>query len=318
MRRTCVNMVYELAKSDERIVFIGSDLGAGLLDGMKAEMPERFFMEGVCEQNLIGMAAGMAREGYIPYVNTIATFLTRRCFEQIAVDVCLQNLPVRLIANGGGLVYAPLGPTHMATDDVALMRSLPGMSIIAPADADEMRRLMLQTPDYPHPLYIRLGKGGDPVISSDDDNAQLGHAVAYREGTDVLIVSTGVMTERALRAADLLADKGVACGVLHFHTIKPIDEAALLTRAANVPLVVSLEEHSRIGGLGSAVTDAIVEHGGAARPDICRLALPDAFPEDYGSQDSLLEEYGLQPPAIADAVLARLPHDTTKRSLTGS
>lgn len=318
MRRTCVNMVYELAKTDERIVFVGSDLGAGLLDGMKAEMPERFFMEGVCEQNLIGMAAGLAREGFIPYVNTIATFLTRRCYEQIAVDVCLQNLPVRLIANGGGLVYAPLGPTHMATDDIALMRALPGMGIIAPADADEMRRLMVLTPDYPHPLYIRLGKGGDPVISDDAPAVEVGRAILHRSGTDVLIVSTGVMTERALRAAEVLAARGVSCGVLHMHTVKPIDEKALFENLGNARLVVTLEEHSRIGGLGSAITDAVVEHAGPARPDICRLALPDAFPEDYGSQDSLLEQYGLQPPAIAETIFARLPHDTAKRSLAGS
>ena len=134
MRKTSLDTVYEMARNDPRVVFIGSDLGAGTLDQFKEEMPERFFMEGVTEQNIIGMAAGLAMEGYIPYVNTIATFITRRCFEQVAVDLCLHNLPVRLIGNGGGLVYAPLGPTHLAVEDMAIMRSLPNMTVVAPVD----------------------------------------------------------------------------------------------------------------------------------------------------------------------------------------
>ena len=130
MRKTSLNCLYELAQQDDRVVFVGSDLGAGVLDEMKREFPERFLMEGVSEQHIIGMAAGLAMEGFNPYVNTIATFLTRRCFEQIAMDLCLHDLPVRLIANGGGLVYAPLGPTHLAIEDFAILRALPNMTII--------------------------------------------------------------------------------------------------------------------------------------------------------------------------------------------
>ena len=142
MRQTCLNMIYELAKDDERILFIGSDLGVGTLDQFREEMPNRFFMEGVSEANLIGVAAGLALEGKIPYVNTISTFITRRCFEQVVLDLCLHNTKVRLIGNGGGLVYAPLGPTHEAIEDIAILRAIPNMTILAPADADEMRRLM--------------------------------------------------------------------------------------------------------------------------------------------------------------------------------
>src|SRR5205823_2929732 len=142
MRNTCLNMVYELAKRDPRPVFIGSDLSPGLLKEMKRDYPERWYMEGVTEANVIGMAAGMAMEGYIPYVNTIATFITRRCYEQVAVDLCLHDLPVRLIGNGGGLVYAPLGPTHLAIEDMAIMRVLPNMAVVAVCDAEEMKSLM--------------------------------------------------------------------------------------------------------------------------------------------------------------------------------
>jgi transketolase len=150
MRKTSLDMVYQFAKVDPRIVFIGSDLGHGVLDGMKKEIPDRFFMEGVSEQHIIGMAAGLAMSGFVPFVNTIATFLTRRCYEQIALDLCLQDLPVRLIANGGGGVYAPLGPTHLAVEDIAIMRALPNMTVVAPCDAQEMRRLMAATIDWPH------------------------------------------------------------------------------------------------------------------------------------------------------------------------
>src|SRR5579885_2620113 len=142
MRATCLNMVHDLAKRDKRVLFIGSDLSPGLLADMRREMPERWYMEGITEANVIGMAAGLAMEGYIPYVNTIATFITRRCFEQVAVDLCLHDLPVRLIGNGGGLVYAPLGPTHVAMEDIAIMRALPDMTIVCPTDAPEMNRFM--------------------------------------------------------------------------------------------------------------------------------------------------------------------------------
>ncbi len=168
MRQTCLNMVHELARRDERVVFIGSDLSPGLLDGMRKEMPERWFMEGVTEANVIGMAAGLAMEGFLPYVNTIATFITRRCYEQVAVDLCLHKLPVRLLANGGGLVYAPLGPTHLATEDIAIMRALPNMTVTAVCDAPEMTRLMQASLAWPDPMYIRFAKGGDPVVSRQE------------------------------------------------------------------------------------------------------------------------------------------------------
>src|SRR3954466_7205173 len=148
MRRACLDMVYELACTDERVVFIGSDLGPGTLAAMRTEMPSRFYMEGIAEANIIGMAAGMAMDGFVPYVNTIATFITRRCYEQVAVDLCLHDLPVRLIGNGGGYVYAPLGPTHEAIEDIAIMRALPRMTVTAVCDPKEMVRLMDCTLDW--------------------------------------------------------------------------------------------------------------------------------------------------------------------------
>ena len=302
MRRTCLDMVHELARKDERVVFVGSDLGPGTLSEMQDEMPERFYMEGVAEQNLIGMAAGMALDGFVPYVNTIATFITRRCFEQVALDLCLHDLQVRLIANGGGLVYAPLGPTHMAIDDIALMRTIPSMTVVSPADADEMRRFMLQSVDWPHPIYIRLGKGGDPIVSREADGFAIGKSILLREPGQVLIVASGVMVNRALKAAEILAGDGIAAGVLNVHTIKPLDDEAILRLSRDVELIVTLDEHLLAGGLGSAVVEMFLARQNGRIPRIHRIGIRDEFPHDYGSQDSLMKAYGLQPEELARTI----------------
>jgi transketolase len=304
MRKEAMAAIYTLAQRDPRVVFIGSDLGAGTLDHMRREMPERWFMEGVSEQAIIGMAAGLAMDGFIPYINTIATFLTRRCLEQLAIDLCLHRLPVRLIASGGGAVYAPLGPTHMALDDIALLRALPGMTIVAPADADEMTRAMDATLAEPGPVYVRIAKGNEPVITRAEDGFALGRAIRLREGRDVVFVSTGAMSWRALRAADLLAAHGIDAGVLHAHTIKPLDDAALARAAFAARLVVTVEEHVRIGGLGSAVLESLND-AEVATP-VLRLALPDRFSRDYGSSEHVLEVAGLGVEAIAAAVRTRV------------
>ena len=305
MRNTCLKEIYELARRDPRVVFIGSDLGAGVLDEFKQEMPERFFMEGIAEQNLIGMAAGLAREGYIPYVNTIATFLTRRCYEQVAIDLCLEQLPVRLIGNGGGLVYAPLGPTHIALEDIAIMRALPNMTVFVATDAEEMRRFVPRSLDWAGPIYVRLAKGGDPVVSRGEDGFEIGKAIPLREPQDVLIVASGVAVHRSMRAAEALALEGIECGVLNVHTVKPLDEETIVGLARKVDLVLTVEEHTVIGGLGSAVLDCLTENLGRRMPRIQRLGIPDVFAEKYGTQEVLMDLYGLQPDDIAAAVFRR-------------
>ncbi|MBF0126777.1 MAG: transketolase [Magnetococcales bacterium] len=302
MRKASLDCVLQLARRDERVLFIGSDLGAGTLEAFRQEFPERFFMEGIAEQHLIGMAAGLAMEGFIPYVNTIASFLTRRCLEQIVIDLCLHNLPVRLIGNGGGLVYAPLGPTHLAPDDLALMRALPNMTILAPADAVQMRACMAKTLEWPGPIYLRLGKGGDPVVCDPEAPCAIGVADTMRQGTEALFVTTGVMLQRALLACDILRSEGIECGVLHLHTVKPLDETALLAAARRYPLLVTLEEHALIGGLGSGVVELLMDRRVTPLPRVLRLGLPDRFCEHYGSQEALLHAFGLHPAAIAARV----------------
>jgi transketolase len=304
MRKRCLDMVYALAQRDERVVFIGSDLSPGLLNEMKRAYPERYFMEGVAEANVIGMAAGMAMEGFVPYVNTIATFITRRCYEQVALDLCLHDLPVRLIGNGGGYVYAPLGPTHQAIEDIAIMRALPNMTVTAVCDAEEVTRLMTASLDWPHPIYIRLAKGGDPIVSRPENGFAIGKAIDMSQAVgraDALLVATGVATTAALEASKGLADDGVGCRVLHLHTIKPLDADALVAAAREVRLVVTIEEHSVVGGLGSAVLEALADTG-EPMPPVRRLGIGDKFARHYGSQQKLMDVWDINAHGIARAV----------------
>ena len=302
MRKRSLECIYKLSQSDDRIIFIGSDLGAGVLEKMKQEFPNRFFMEGIAEQHIVGMASGMAMEGYIPFINTIGTFLTRRCFEQITLDVCLQDLPIRLIANGGGLVYAPLGPTHLAVEDIAILRTLRNMTIIAPCDADEMSRVIENTSNWLHPIYIRLAKGGDKIISQHNLDFKIGKAILLKKPSDALIISTGIMTQRALGVVENLKNNGVNCGILHMHTIKPIDKESLLYWTPKVDGVFCIEEHSRIGGLGSAVLEFVNDHIPSETFKINRYGLPDKFLSNYGSQESLLEENGLDIKTLSNKI----------------
>ena len=302
MRQTCLNMIFELAKDDERILFIGSDLGVGTLDQFREEMPNRFFMEGVSEANLIGVAAGLALEGKIPYVNTISTFITRRCFEQVVLDLCLHNTKVRLIGNGGGLVYAPLGPTHEAIEDIAILRAIPNMTILAPADADEMRRLMPLTVDYPGPIYVRLAKGYDPIVTTETKSFEIGKGVMYRDGKDALILTTGITLNIAMKAAEILIKQGIDSSIIHCHTVKPIDSTTILNMVSNIPIIVTVEEHSLIGGLGSAVAELIAESNFNPSKKFKRIGIPDTFPDQYGSQSSLMEKYSITAEGIVNVI----------------
>jgi transketolase len=293
MRKTCLNEIYALAQQEEKVFFIGSDLGVDTLKEFKENIPDRFFMEGISEANVIGMASGLAMEGKIVYVNTIGTFLTRRCFEQIVVDMCLHNVNVRLIGNGGGLVYAPLGPTHEIIEDLAILRSIPNMSIVAPADADEMKRLIPLTLNYPGPLYVRLGKGFDPIVSRNDLPFEIGKAIPMMKGKDALVVTTGITLQPALEAAELLRQEGIKISILHMHTIKPLDTITLLEYAADVDVIITMEEHTILGGLGGAVAEVILEKNFAQPKRFKRIGIPDMFADEYGSQASLMKRFGI-------------------------
>ena len=302
MRKTCLEMVYELAIIDSRVVFIGSDLGTGTLNRFKKEMPERFFMEGISESNIIGLAAGLAMEGKIPYVNTIASFITRRAYEQIVLDVCLDNLNVRLIGNGGGGVYAPLGPTHMTFEDIAIMRCIPNMTIFAPADANEMKKIMLQTTQHSGPIYLRLAKGYEPVVTDQESIFEIGKSVVMTKGKDAILFTTGITLKIALDCAEVLSSKGFDISVVHLPTIKPLDKN-VLSLIKNIPVVVTVEEHSLIGGFGSALGEIILEENFENPIKFKRIGVSDIFPDEYGSQSSLMERFSITQINLVNTIL---------------
>lgn len=302
MRKMSLQVVEELAARDERVCFIGSDLGFGVMDNFPA--PKRLFREGISEQHIIGMAAGMALDGKIVYINTIAGFLTRRCYEQIYLDLCLTKAKVRLLASGGGLVYAPLGPTHLMTDDFAIMRPLPNMTVIAPCDEQEMRSFMFKTLDIDGPVYIRFAKGYDAVVSRPDTKWQIGQAVnmtpQLNGKTNILLLTTGIMAQVGLNAAALLQQQGISVRILHCPTIKPLDTEQIADFATQSQKIVTIEEHILTGGLGTAVAELFIDKH-IPNP-LKRLALPDQFFCEHGSQNDILQKYGLSADKVAESI----------------
>ena len=294
MRQTCLNTVYELAKKNKKIVFIGSDLGPGVLDSFKKKYPDRFFMEGVAEQSIIGLAAGLAFENFRPYVNTIATFITRRCFEQVVVDLCLHNLPVTLIGNGGGLVYAPLGPTHQAIEDISIMRSLPNLTIISPCDAHEMKNLMLDSVKLKGPLYVRIARGGEEIVTRKF-KPKIGKAVELKKAKDYYFLTTGITSHIALDACKFLKKTAnLDCGVVHFSTIKPLDKILLKKIIQNSKKIITVEENVKAGGFGSSILEFSSELSNTTKKaNIKIMSLKDEFLKKYGTQQELLEYSGL-------------------------
>jgi transketolase len=294
MRQTCLNTVYELAKKNKKIIFIGSDLGPGVLDSFKKKYPDRFFMEGVAEQSIIGLAAGMAFENFRPYVNTIATFITRRCFEQVVVDLCLHNLPVTLIGNGGGLVYAPLGPTHQAIEDISIMRSIPNLTIISPSDAHEMKNLMLDSVNLKGPLYVRIARGGEEIITQKF-KSKIGKAIKLKKAKNYYFLTTGITNHIALEACKFLKkSENIDCGVAHFSTIKPLDKTFLNKIIINSKKIITVEENVKAGGFGSSILEFSSELSSTRKKaDIKIMGLKDKFLEKYGTQEELLDYSGL-------------------------
>jgi transketolase len=301
MRKTSLDTVYAIAKKNKKAIFLGSDLGFKVLDEMRVQLPKNFLMEGICEQNLIGMSAGLAMEGYIPYVNTIGTFLTRRCYEQIFLDICLHNLPVRLIGNGGGLVYAPLGPTHLSVEDFAILRPIPNMTIVSPCDAIEMKKIMLQTEHYPGPIYIRVARGGDKIITNKETNVKIGEAVELIKPVDAVFITTGITSQIALEAINFLNSNNLKIGLVHLHTIKPLDSGYLKNLFNSVKFAVIVEEHSVVGGLGSAILEFVNDYS-IKDIRIKRIGIPDKFVEKYGTQDSLLKHLKIDRDNLIDSM----------------
>ena len=298
MRQKALSTVYELAKQDSRIVFIGSDLGAGTLKEMKEELPQQFFMEGISEQHVVGFAAGLAQEGFIPYINTIGTFLTRRSFEQVTIDIGLHNLPVRLLASGGGMVYAPLGPTHTAIDDFSLMLNVPNMKVFAPADALEMENLLRTVVNDPSPHYIRFGKGGENIVTKELLEFQMKPKVFGDDNSKVIIFTTGIMLQHCLIAREILSEKAITATVIHCPYLNDLSLESITPIMGLASIVLCIEEHIPRGGLFTQLIHECVKFK-VPTSNLHQTSLPGFFSHNYGSQSDHLEFNSLTGPKIA-------------------
>ena len=305
MRKAALAAIGALMDTNGSVVFVGSDLGTGTLADVAHKHPGRVLMEGIAEQHLVGFSAGLALEGYIPYVHTIGTFLTRRALEQVMIDVALHNLPVRLVASGGGMVYAPLGPTHQAIDDFALMRVIPNMLVAAPADPAEMTQLINALATHPGPAYIRVGKGGEPDITSKMDPSPIGAVRPIREGTGLAVLTTGMLLHECAQAVEEVATLGLHPALVHVPFLAPLDTWAIETLARDFEVILVVEEHVPTGGLTTAVCEIVATGTGRAR--VVRLSLPTAYASAYGSQRDHLETHGLTSPGIAAAIQTNHP-----------
>jgi len=301
MRTAFIEALLELAKRDERIVLITGDLGFGVVNTFMEQLPRQFVNAGVAEQNMTGMAVGMALSGKICLTYSIANFPTLRCLEHIRNDVCYHNANVKIVAIGGGFAYGSQGVTHHATEDMAVMRALPGMVVVAPGDPMEARHATRAVVEHPGPCYLRIGKAGEPNVHKTEIEFRLGKALQLRDGDDVTIISTGGLLQTAVHAAERLAEIGVETCVLSMHTLKPLDTDAILAAASETRAIVTLEEHSIIGGLGSAVAEVLAEADGVKVP-FKRIGLPSSFSPYMGSQEYLRAQHGLTEDAVLKVV----------------
>lgn len=302
MRQAALNHVLTLAQKDQRVVFVGSDLGAGTLSAMQKEFPSRFFMEGIAEQHIVGFAAGLAKEGLVPYLNTIGTFFSRRSFEQISIDVGLHKLPVRIMASGGGMVYAPLGPTHTAIEDLALMLSIPGMKVFAPADADEMIAVLDYSLSDSSPMYIRFGKGGERIVTSASKQPVTLPKIFGDETCEVLICTTGIVLQHALDAREILSKSGIEVTVAHFPFLNDLGIDSLKLILAQRPKIFVAEEHVPVGGLFTQFLHQF-HRAGINSSSLVQLGLKNEFSHKYGSQIDHLERSNLTGETMSKFIL---------------
>ena len=303
LRVTFGQTVSELANDDPRIVMLDGDLGSSTrADIFEEAHRDRFDQLGGAEQNMLGVAAGMATVGLIPFVSTFACFAVARALDSTRVLIAQPNLPVKITGGYAGLLAGMTGKTHLMVDDVSIMRAMPHMTVLAPADDVETAQAIRASVDDDGPTYIRLTRQASPRLFGDDYTFELGRAVLVREGSDVTVISSGPQSVRVYEAAEILAEKGIDAHVLHVPTIKPIDVASVVAAAEKTGFVITVEEHTIIGGLGGAVAEVLSEH---APTPVRRHGILDTYGES-GPDDLLLEKYRLSSTQVADVIEAHL------------
>jgi transketolase len=293
-----------LGKRNENIVTLEADLGKSTQSVMfQAEFPQRHFEMGIAEQNMASTAAGLALAGKMPFIHSFAVFASGRAYDQLRNSICIPNLDVRICGSSSGLSDYGDGKTHQSIEDMSLMRALPNMTVVCPADSIEVVKLMECLPDWRGPVYIRINRNDLPSVYPEGDSYRIGKITRLREGGDAAVFACGVMVSKALEAAETLAAEGISVRVLDVGTLKPLDREAVIEYAAGVRSIVTAEEHTIIGGLGSAIVEALrsVPHAG-----VDFIGVEDRFGASSENYDLLMEAYGLTSTAIVDAVRKRL------------
>ncbi len=301
MRAVFNKTLLEIAKNDPRIHMVLADIGYGEIEPFRDTFPDRYYNVGVAEQNMTGVACGIAMEGNIAVTYSIANFPTLRCLEQIRNDVCYHNANVKIVIIGGGVSYGPLGMSHHSTEDIAIMRALPNMVVVVPCDNYEAEAATKAMIEYNGPLYYRCGYKGERDIHQGPVDFKIGKAITVREGRDVTLMFAGPVGINVLKAADILEAEGISCRIVSMHTIKPIDKDAIKDASENTGGIITIEEHNLSGGLGSAVAEVICDE--ALSPKVFkRIALPDVNVSLIGHQEWIREQYGMSDIKIAEQI----------------
>ncbi|MEZ5943070.1 MAG: transketolase C-terminal domain-containing protein [Planctomycetaceae bacterium] len=313
MRDTFIKRLCELAEQDPAIMLITGDLGFKVLDEFRERFPKQFLNAGIAEQNMTGLATGLALEGYTVFTYSIANFTFMRCLEQIRNDAAYHDCNVNVVSVGGGFSYGSLGISHHATEDLTIMRSLPNVEVLVPCDNWETTELTTEIANRPGVSYLRLDKSTAGETQRPGETFAYGKARVLRDGTDVTLAGTGGIVGDVLKAADALAQEGISARVLSLHTVKPLDTDTLATACRETGGLITVEEHTIEGGLGGAVAEALLEQG--ARPGFFhRVGLRAGFSSTVGSQEYLRSVYELDAEAIADAVRQRVGRRQLRRA----
>lgn len=306
MRNAFAQCMTEVAGEDPKVFLMMADIGNRLFNDFQARHGERFLNCGIAEANMISMASGLASGGFKPVCYTIAPFVTARCYEQIRVDVGYHESNVVIVGTGSGLSYASLGATHHGFDDIAIMRAIPGIDIFAPCDANDVHGCLRAALASPRPAYIRIGKKREPQMLAEIPKVEIGKFAPYRPGTDVCILNCGTTLPACVTAAEALEANGISSAVVQCSSTKPLDTEFLREAFSSYQLVLTVEEHSLIGGLGSAVAEFIVDEDLRTGAPLLRLGIPDEFIHQTGSQEYARKKCGLDADSIANSVIARL------------
>jgi len=305
MRNAFADEITKIGRENPDVVLLSGDIGNKLFDKFKDNAESRFYNCGIAEANMMSVASGMALSGLRPVVYTITPFTTTRCYEQIRVGVSYHHAPVTIVGTGSGLSYAELGPTHHSLEDMAILRMLPGMTVLAPCDEVELRILLRQVFQQSGPVYMRIGKKGEPIIHKTPPQLQIGRAITVREGRDACIIAAGTVMPEAIKAAESLQSEGISVRVVSNHTVKPLDLAMLSEVFAAYPVVAVVEEHSRMGGLGGSIAEWRAEQRGKLA-DMITFGAADEFMHRIGSQEYARKHYGITVEHMTDGIRSAL------------